>query len=160
MEFPSQITFAGQSKRWGQGVAFLEHRHAATATSGALGRRYLITRQQFEDVFAQENARPTEPINFGPSNKPRLHKISDGWYGALVVLEPVDGVPVLTFTSTSPPEHEISNAPSIEYLRTIATGLSQVHGLDMHLIVDRLRISEVIGRKWSHNDLHQAITQK
>ena len=50
--FGTNICFAGHSARWNGAPAFLEHRAAAT---GALGRRYLITLEQFADVHAQEN---------------------------------------------------------------------------------------------------------
>jgi len=158
MEFPSQITFAGESRRWGRGVAFLEHRRVSRGTPGALGRRYLITRQQFEDVFAQENGQPTSAIEFDNGAESQPYPISKGWYGALVTLEPVDGVPVFTFTSPEPPETRISNPPSVEYLRTIATGLSQVHDIDMHRIVERLRNSEVVANAWSHEDLYSSFS--
>ena len=48
------MCFVGRSTRWGGAPAFLEHR---TGGPTALGRRYLVTLEQFADVQAQENRR-------------------------------------------------------------------------------------------------------
>lgn len=158
MEFPSQITYAGRSKRWGRGVAFLEHRHVADPMPGALGRRYLITRGQFEDVVAQENARPTTPVEIDSLSPGESRETGSGWYGTLVALEPVQGVPVITFTSPKPPELAPAMAPAIEYLRTIAVGLHQIHDLGWDRIIERLLVPTVVSEQWSPNDLLVAFT--
>ncbi len=158
IEFPSQITYAGRSRRWGGGVAFLEHHHVTGATLGALGRRYLITRGQFEDVVAQENARPTTPVETDSLSPGELRVTGTGWYGALVALEPVKGVPVITFTSPDPPELAPALVPALEYLRTIAVGLHQIHNLDWDRIIERLLVPTVVSARWNHDELLLAIT--
>jgi len=152
VEFPTQVAFAGLSKRWGGGVAFLEHR-GRPDTPGALGRRYLITREQFDDVVAQESRRPTTAVEIDRLDRGMVTVIGSGWYDALLTLEPVDGIPVVTFTSPNPPESLEASAPSVEYLSTIATGLGQAHGIGWERIVERLRLVSVIASNWSKREL-------
>ena len=42
---PTNVCFTGHTRRWGGAPAFLEHRPHA---HGALGRRYLVTLEQFD----------------------------------------------------------------------------------------------------------------
>jgi len=160
MEFASRITFTGRSRRWGGGVAFLEHRIVDGDTPGALGRRYLITREQFEDVVAQENHRATVPLEINSLTPGVLRVTGSGWYDALVAMEPVEGVPVITFTSSQPPELESESPPTITYLQTIASGLHQVHDLSWEQLVTRLRISDVVSDTWTHDELLAALTAR
>lgn len=152
LEFSTQVTFTGVSKRWGGGVAFLEHRRRSD-TPGALGRRYLITREQFDDVVAQESRRPTTVVNVDGLDPGELRVIGSGSYDALLALQPVDGIPVITFTSPNPPENRDAAVPSVDYLTTIATGLRQVHRIGAELIVERLRLVPIIASNWSKREL-------
>ena len=138
-------------------MAFLEHRHVIGDSPGALGRCYLITRRQFEDVVAQENARPTVPIEFDSLSPGELKVTGSGWYDALVALEPMNGVPVITFTSPQPPELNSVAPPAIEYLRTIASGLRQIHDLTWDQLIERLRDPVVVSETWSHEELRIAL---
>ena len=52
---PHRLYFAGESRTWGGGVAFLDHDHVAPAPT--FGHAYLVTVEQFEDVAAQETGR-------------------------------------------------------------------------------------------------------
>ncbi len=153
MEFDSQITFNGLSKRWGGGVAFLEHQRVDSGTPGALGRRYLVTQEQFEDVVAQENRRPTMPLPFESISPGETRVVGEGWYDALVSLRPVAGVPVFTFTSSTAPESSTSTPPALTYLRTVASGLLQAHDLTLAQVVDRLRVPGVVAASWTAPEL-------
>jgi len=152
VEFPTQVAFAGKSKRWGGGVAFLEHQ-VRPNMPGALGRRYLITKEQFDDVAAQESHRPTAPVSIDQLDQGKVSAIGSGWYDGLLALEPVDGTPVVTFTSPHPPEATKAAAPSIDYLATIVTGLGQVHDIGFERIIDRLRLVAVIAATWTQREL-------
>jgi len=153
MEFPTQITFMGNSRRWGGGVAFLEHHPRAPDFPGALGRRYLITREQFDDVAAQESHRPTSRIDIEVLTPGQVREVGTGWYDGLLALDPMDGVPVVTFTSPAPPEAGAENPPSVDYLTTLATGLNQIHMIGPERIVARLRLVDVIASNWSKEQL-------
>ena len=91
------IYFAKHSSKWSGGVAFLN-----TRISGlTYGRVYLITKDQFQAIKAQEGSWYSEEINLG-------------------ILE---GYPVKTFTGF----HEDIEKPSISYLNTINEALTQMN---------------------------------
>ena len=150
VEFAQSVCFAGHSPRWGGAPAFLEHRTATGA--GALGRRYLITREQFADVLAQESGRPFDSVPLPDLDElePGTRVvIGDGFYDALVILAPIDGVPCLSFTSPQPPDAREPSPPSEPYLRTIITGLAEVHDLDDEALATHLSASRGIRPTWT-----------
>jgi hypothetical protein len=105
LRFPGRLTFAGTSTIWGGGLAYLD----PAAGGEAVGRGYLITAGQLDDVVAQEKR-----------------------YDGVVTVDERDGVPVVALTSSSPGE---AAAPSAPYLRTILGGL--VDGiLDLDRAID------------------------
>ena len=142
----------------GTAPAFLEHRAAAT---GALGRRYLITLEQFADVHAQENRIrpgglefPDDILDLAPGQQ---QTVIDGAYGAVVALDPVDAAPTFTFTAPTPPEQRPPAAPSAPYLATILHGLREVHDLDDTDIVERVGQSPGVRPNWSPAAMHQLL---
>jgi len=156
--FDTSVCFAGHSARWNGAPAFLEHR----ATSpGALGRRYLITLEQFADVQAQENRirpggleLPDNLLDLAPGHR---QTVVDGAYGAVVALDPVDGHPTLTFTAPTPPEQRPPAPPSAPYLATILHGLREVHDLDDAVIVERVGCSSGVRPNWSPSAMRQLL---
>jgi len=108
--FRSAIRFAGYSKLWDGAPAFLEHRQTSP---GALGRRYLITKEQFADVVAQENSLDG-PLSIPfDAVQPGAHTmIPTRVYDTIVGLDPVDGIPVATFPSSNVPEDQQAAPPS------------------------------------------------
>lgn len=145
--FRSAICFAGYSERWEGAPAFLEHRNASP---GALGRRYLITKEQFADVVAQENGTDGPvSIPFGKV-RPQSHTLIDTRrYDTIVGLDPVDGIPVATFTSSNVPEDRPAAAPSAAYLGTIARGLAEVHDLGHATLARRLHSADGVAQTWT-----------
>ncbi len=149
-EFESAVCFSGRSLAWGGAPAFLEHR-PATGADRALGRRYLITEEQFSDVVAQESGLPIEPRvlpdlrSIAPGE--RL-SIGDARYETLVALEPVDGIPCISFTSPDPPEERTPAAPSATYLGTIVRGLREVHPLSGAELAARLVRAQGVHPTW------------
>jgi hypothetical protein len=60
-----EIYFAGQSRPWGNGgVAFIRENSEQGST---LGRKYLITEEQFNDVVMQENSKEPDGNRFVPA---------------------------------------------------------------------------------------------
>ena len=156
--FGTNVCFTGLSARWNGAPAFLEHRAAPT---GALGRRYLITLEQFADVHAQENRIqpgglefPDNILDLAPGHR---QTVIDGAYGAIVALDPVDGHPTLTFTAPTPPERRPPAPPSASYLATILHGLREVHDLDDAVIVEWVGRSPGVRPNWSSAALHQLL---
>lgn len=122
--FDADVRFLGDAAKWGGGgVAFLGHEPGGPAP----GRRYLITKGQFDDVAAQESRRPTVSLPVDELEIGVVRPIGDGFYDGLLALPPVDGVPVVTFTSPEPEVRLASNPPSSAYLGTIYRGLLEVH---------------------------------
>ena len=149
VEFLPAVCFAGHSRRWGGAPAFLEHRRSVRP--GALGRRYLITREQFADVLAQENGRAFDSVelpDLGALPVGGRTVIGDGFYDALVVLDPVDGVPCVSFTSPTPPEDREPSAPSEAYLRTIMTGLADIHAVSPEDLAARMISARGVAPRW------------
>ncbi len=190
---PHDLFFAGASPGWGGGaVAFLDPSPTTGSIpkpepgadadpgapvttggdvdevpdSGTLARIWLITAEQFEDVFRQENGLRVPGSTLAPGSGPDrsvepeperwdrtgggplfdLARIPAGshldagpqWYGRVLHLGPgPDGHPVATFTGPDPGRHRRGPAhPS--YARTVALGLMETWGLDGEQAADRL----------------------
>ena len=98
---PHELYFSKKSSKWGNGgVAFLKLKYIDEANT--LGRAYLITEEQFEDVKRQEG----------------------GWYSHELALGHMEGWPVMSFTCS--PETE-KNPPTSEYLDIITRGLKETY---------------------------------
>ncbi len=127
-ELPGTLYFAGRSITWnGGGVAYLDVGDPLPVP--ALGRVWLISLTQLEDVYRQENREPEvvsidlDRLLEGGSAQP-----SQGAYGRLVVLEPIDDIPVITFTA--PGRRTDRNPPHQSYRTIIARGLTESWGID------------------------------
>lgn len=146
MWFPSPVQFAGTSSKWGPGgVAFLDH-----ASKGrSRGRRYLITKGQFDDLTAQENRRKIGRLPIHLVQSGGIHVFAKSVYGALLALPPVEDVPVVTFTFPTPVIPLRLNAPSAEYLGTILRGLSEVHDEQIAKLAEELFRYPGIGKAWT-----------
>ena len=124
-DIPSELCFGGWSQTWGGGVAFV--RPSETARSKV--RLYLITLEQFADVVAQENWLKPGSIEIDPAKDTVL----DGrMYGVVPRLGDREGLPVLTITQAAQTEIAV---PAPAYLRPIAEGLAEAHGLGADEIV-------------------------
>ena len=122
-EIPAGLAFGGTSVTWGGGVAFLVPDETATAKA----RLYLLTIEQVADVIAQENWLEPGSVEIDAFMLDRTSTIPGShMYGTVVVLHRRDGVPVLAVSQDpgTPP-----NAPSAAYLRHIADGLREAHGM-------------------------------
>lgn len=102
LKIKGQIFFAGRSLSWDNGgVAFLDTASEKTVLSKA----YLITREQFEDVWQQE----------GKSNS---------WYGKPVFLGAIENIPVYSFTAAMPQE---ANQPTQKYIEVLRKGIKEAY---------------------------------
>lgn len=118
------LYFAGESRVWGGGMAFLD----PDALGSVAARAYLLTVEQFSDVVAQEMRRPTgSSLDLEPVLTQGRHSFGPGRYETVVRVGGSGGHPMLTFTSGHHPVQPIT-PPSEVYLDTIAAGIRDSHG--------------------------------
>jgi hypothetical protein len=140
--------FAGRSRTWGGGgVAYVDPRPGSGDTPA---RRYLLTLEQFHDVWAQESGRavgtPLEaatsdgsPLDFAACAAGSSVVVGGGGYDRLLILGRFDDVPAVTFTSPREPTSLVANPPSTPYRAVIVAGLVQSHDLsdaEAHALLD------------------------
>ncbi len=133
-KIPGSIYFAEHSKSWENGgVAFYD---LTVTDSITLVRMYLVTLDQFNDIFVQENSLDSGDITatmtgltVGSSTN-----YGDGWYREIWRLADVNGYPTLTFTSPVRMQEATLVAPGIRYREVISEGLKESHGKSEHEI--------------------------
>jgi hypothetical protein len=113
------LTFAGQSRVWGGGVAF----YNPHADGEIAARAYLLTFGQFSDVVAQETRRPVgNDLTLGAGHR---WTTPSRVYETLLHIDDRDGFPMVTLTSLQNLE---PTTPSAPYLRTMFDGLGEAFG--------------------------------
>jgi hypothetical protein len=131
------LYFAGWSTRWGGAPCFIDI--AENAATPALARAYLITWGQFEDVVAQENARPTTPIELPRSELVEgfSRALGPARYDNLLCVGRMEGSPVLTFTSpwAMADTERGQRAPSPAYLKMLISGLRESRAMTDDAVV-------------------------
>ncbi len=129
LEIPHQLYFSGESRIWGGSPAFID-RHPIDGVV-ALARGYLIGWDQFEDVLAQENGRPSSSIEIDDHLLvPGFSRqIGSGRYENLLCTERLNDTPVVTFTAPWSLSEVTPAAPSAGYLAMLITGLREAHHL-------------------------------
>ena len=133
-----QLYFAKESKTWnGRGVAFLRGDHQ----NRVYARLYLISKVQFEHLFASENGRASTKVDFDTILKYKFQDFDYTFYNRIALLdEDYKGFPVLTFTNK---ENLPKNEPLDEYIQLIVKGLGMVHQLDNNQIIEYLTASGI-----------------
>ena len=133
-----RLCFAWESPTWGGGIAFHEPATPAEGAGRVLARAYLLTTRQLADVVEQEMWRaPGADHDLGEVLRNRRHTFGPGRYETLHLVGELDGRPVLTFSADDVTGLGV-RAPSAAYLRTMARGLRQAHGLADDALVDYL----------------------
>lgn len=122
-----ELYFAENSQSWqGMGVSFISKESSPTAKTYAV--KYLITREQLEDLAKQETStQRTIVLDFERTIEEGFTIFRQAWYGKLLFLGLDDDVPVFTLTSET--DRQNITRPSDEYIRTIARGLEHQHAL-------------------------------
>jgi hypothetical protein len=136
LEIPYRLYFTDFSTGWRGSPAFIDTERSDVQPS--LARAYLITWTQFEDVVAQENARPSSAIAVNGLTEGAFERIGPGRYENLLCVGARDGVPLVTFTAPWTLSAIAPAEPSLGYLAMLITGLREAHGLDDNAIVDYL----------------------
>ncbi|HJM22262.1 MAG TPA: hypothetical protein QF409_09780 [Acidimicrobiales bacterium] len=145
---PWRLCFGHSSSRWGGGVAFLDPEN----DQGASVRCWNITHQQFADVAAQENGLlPGElEINVDEVMANGDVEIGNSWYSRIVYLGDHQGLPLLTFTSSQPPE---PTTPGEPYLSVILNGFLEAEPTKLDQHVDRLLRADGVAPIWTREAL-------
>lgn len=128
IELPYATYFSQQVPFWeNRGVAFMNAQQGSGTT---LSRMYLITKDQFVDVFAQENGQSPKafqeeiPFDLTPGTSKDIgSEHSYEWYGKVVCLGEKEGFPIYTFTTKNESFAQAKSLPGINYLAVIIRGL-------------------------------------
>ena len=151
IRFSGRMHFAASSGRWGGGgVAFMDNDYAGHA----LGRAYLVSIDQFDDIVAQENGRTPGSIktNTDEALINGSTDVTNGLYGNLVHIGDYGNAPVFTFTgdfsahdallaSRKNAKYKFSatNEPSPNYIRMVGAGLAETFEMDVPQQADYIR---------------------
>lgn len=120
VEVEHALHFGGPSPTWGGGPAFLD----TTRSGRVLARAWLIARQQFDDLVAQENHLDVGTVTVDDDVLANGGvAIAGGSYGRLVRLPDIEAVPAVTFTYLQRPA---PRAPAPAYLALLRRGLAEI----------------------------------
>jgi hypothetical protein len=129
LEISYQLYFSGESGVWDGSPAFIDTNPVDGIV--ALARAYLIGWDQFEDVVAQENGRPSACIEVDDQELvPGFsRRIGSRRYENLLCIGRLDDIAVVTFTAPWSMSEVTPGAPSADYLAMLITGLREAHDL-------------------------------
>lgn len=157
VELPRVLYFAGESKVWTGGRAFITHTPGAVPTKG---RAYLIRLDQFEQIVAQESHRPiAAPINLAALRKQGRMTLDDGGaYDELLYCGEQDAYPIVSFTS--PHEKQPYTKPAEAYLRMIGSGLMEAHRMTMEEVAIYLSTKPGIAGQYTAQQLIEVLASE
>jgi hypothetical protein len=156
IDLPLELYFAGESRQWGGGVAFVKPNTLEVRTKS---RAYLVTLGQFEQIAAQESSRETHSLDVDLLRSQGYLVMGDGSkkYDKILYCGEKDGYPVITFTS--PLELQVYAKPEPTYLRTIAAGLKDFHGLDDQEVIEYLIVKPGVQENYSSDELSELLVR-
>lgn len=133
-----QLYFAKKSNTWDNGgVAFIKTKPSKQHKT--LGKMYLITREQFEEIVTQENNNKAYKINFKKLLSRGSQVINkEAWYGNILHLGYHKNAPIFTFTNKEG-FTKLINTPSEGYLGTIVNGIYAQHKLSKTKIANYIK---------------------
>ncbi|MFF2123485.1 histone deacetylase [Kitasatospora sp. NPDC058184] len=151
---PGQTYFALTSAVWGGGMAFYD----PVQSDETPARAYLITRQQFSDIAAQEMHRPpSADLNLAPVLADGHDQLGPGRYETLVCPGMIDDAPVLTFTAPWHLSDAELNAPTTAYLANFISGLSEAHGWPLERSAHYLATRPGAAGHWTAQSILDAV---
>lgn len=150
------LFFADSAPQWEDGgVAFVRPEKDEDAKT--LGRMYLISDEQFEDVVLQENGHRSLNVDIGLDLARAVEKgsseLRSGRYRTILHLGDQGGFPIFTFTASRTEVEPSLNPPAPMYLSIIARGLAETFGLSPQGILEYLREVPGIRDRISHEEL-------
>jgi hypothetical protein len=152
------LWFGGESRRWTGGRAYVDH--DVDDDPATLARAWLLTRQQWADLHGRESGRAADDtFDLADLTAGECRSVGDGRYDVLVGLGVHEEVPVVTFTGPSAFAAGSATRPAAAYLRAIAAGLQEAHGLDARGAVDYLLARPGVDQ-WSEDELLRVLTSR
>lgn len=144
------LYFARHSKKWNNGGScILSVKYDENKTT--LGRKFLITQDQFLDIVSQNNGVEQTYINFYEVIKLGSKSINDSLSGNILFLGNEDGFPIFTFTSHFDETEFVR--PDILYLATIGAGVKDTFDYSVEQIVDYFMQLDGIKQFYDKTDL-------
>ncbi len=132
-KIPYKLYFAKNSQRWNGGIGFVNNEKSENEFS--LGRTYLITEEQFNDIKKQEGGE---------------------LYSKTIELGMMEGYPIKSFTN--PTDLNPKTKPSPEYLKVIINGLKETYpDMQLNEIANYLLDKEGIKGNYSFKELSEII---
>ncbi len=154
-EIPASLYFADHSFIYNGGVAFIDQSKPIEAIKA---RGYLITRDQFCSIIAQENIRDYPIVLPGLADFPKNGYVLDNKsgdprlkYTRVIYCGEHAGYPMLSITAGAP--YTEFNRPSPAYLQTISLGLKESHGLSNEAITDYLINKPGVAGNYTRSEL-------
>ena len=148
-DIEAELAFGGTSQTWGGGVAFV-----VPGADVVKARLYLVTLEQVADVVAQENWLDPGQVSFDGARLDEPIVLTGHMYGVVLPLAPREAVPVLALTQSA---DAVPAVPSPPYLRHIADGLRDAHGMTDGAIVDYLATKRGIAGVMRRDELLAAL---
>lgn len=150
LHVPGGLVFAGRSRVWGGGIAFLDPCAGRTVAA----RAYLLTCGQAADVVAQEIRQPPGGT-WARHTEEQLASVTEhlptsitALYDTLHLLGDRDGVPMFTLTHGDVGSMPTAT-PTAPYVRWITVGLREAHGWDAGRIARYLSAVPGAGAGWT-----------
>jgi hypothetical protein len=135
VRLPFRLRFAGRSAVWGGGKAFVT---PASPGTWCFARAWLLRREQFEDLASQESGRILPGRIHGAAvclrslRRDGGLRLGDGPYDRVLDCGDLDEAPMATLTHPVRATHPVrldARSPSPAYVRVLAQGLREGHGL-------------------------------
>ena len=139
------VYFAWHSPTWDGGIAFYD----PDEPGSSVGTAYRLSLGQLSDLAHQEMHRePGTDLLLDPLWESGRHALGPGRYESLHVVDRLDDLPVVTFTSSWRLSEAELNPPTAPYLATMARGLAETHGWDTATVTDYLLARPGVGARW------------
>jgi hypothetical protein len=144
------LYFARISKKWNNGGScILSVKHDENKIT--LGRKFLITVEQFLDIVSQNNGVDNIEIDFENVIKKGSKSINDSLSGNILYLGDEDGYPIFTFTSHFDEIEYVR--PDILYLATIGAGVKGTFNMTTEQLTDYFMGLDGIKHNYTKDDL-------
>lgn len=161
ISIPFQLYFTKNSPKWeNKAVGFLGIE--VNPLIQTLGRKYLITKEQFEDIFKQENNISMEQtiiIDFKEARKKSVLTVKESWYGRIIFLGIEKSFPIFTLTAYWDFKPEEALPPSRKYLKHIIKGIRQTYNSSDEQILEYLSQKPGISINLSNKELSDIIQE-
>ncbi len=161
ISIPFQLYFTKSSPKWeNKSVGFLSIE--VNPAIRTLGRKYLITKEQFEDVFKQENnisIKQAINIDFKKAREEGALTVNESWFGRIIYLGTEERFPIFTLTAYWDFNPEEVLPPSSNYLKHIIKGIRQTYRISNEQILEYLSQKPGISTNVSESKLLSTIQE-